>query len=96
MTFQKTADKNGNSRLEIGYYDHDANVLKEFFYLNSSESCRAFYFNFTRMHSRLPERKLEFSSVEEVLENQDRFRQPLFVIARKQKYFWNIREKIFS
>ena len=96
MHFQKGSDKKGNERLEIQYYDADANVLKEYFYLNSPESRRAFYFNFTRMHNRLPERKLEIGSVDEALGSQEKFRTPMFVIARKQKYYWTIREKIFD
>jgi len=96
MTFEKSHDKKGNTRLEIGYYDVDANVLKEYFYINSTESQRAFYFNFIRMHNRIPGEKMEIKSVEDVLHHQERFRKPMFVIARKQKYFWNIREKIFE
>jgi DNA repair protein RadD len=96
MQFKKDQDKNGNSRLEISYYDVDANVLKEFFYLNSQSSQRAFYFNFIRMHNRVPEKKMEISSIEEALESQEKFRKPMYVIARKNKYFWAIREKIFE
>lgn len=96
MVFEKSYDKRGNERLEVHYYDVDANVLKEYFYLNSPESRRAFYFNFTRMHSRLPEKKLEVAQVEDAIQNRLKFRMPMFVIARKQKYFWSIREKIFE
>jgi DNA repair protein RadD len=96
MQFEKTQDKKGNERLEVHYYDADANVLKEFFYLNSLESQRAFYFNFIRLHNRLPEKKFELRNVDEALGGRERFRTPMYVIARKQKYFWNIREKIFG
>jgi DNA repair protein RadD len=95
MHFQRGQDKRGSARLEVSYYDHDANVLKEYFYLDSPESRKAFYFNFIRMHNRVPGQKFEIKSVDEALLNQRRFRVPMFVIARKQKYFWNIREKIF-
>lgn len=96
MAYQQGQDKRGNPRLEIRYYDADAEVLTEYFYLNTFEDCRAFYFNFVRMHNRLPEQKLTIKNVEDVLANQTRFRQPMFVIARKQKYFWSIKEKIFE
>lgn len=96
MIFEKGKDKRGHDRLEISYCDVEANSLKEYFYLNSTETRRAFYFNFIRMHNRLPGQKLEITSVEEALKNQHRFRKPFYVIARKQKYFWNIREKIFE
>ena len=95
MAFKKSRDKKGNDRLEVHYYDADANVLKEFFYINSTESRRAFYFNFTRMHNRLPEQKIDIQTPEEAIQIQNRFRVPMFIIARKDGYFWAIREKIF-
>jgi len=95
MSYANTQDKKGQERLEVHYYDADANVLKEYFYINSPESRRAFYFNFTRLHTRMPERELILSSPDDVVQNQNKFRVPAFVIARKAKYFWNIREKIF-
>jgi DNA repair protein RadD len=96
MAIEKTLDKSGQERLEVRYFDADANVLKEYFYLNSEESCRAFYFNFTRMHNRLPEKNLDIRNADQALRHRLSFRQPIFVIARKQKHFWNIREKIFE
>ncbi len=96
MTFQKDQDKKGTPRLAVHYYDADANVLKEYFYLNSADSKTAFYFNFIRMHNRLPGQKLEIKTIDEALAHQHLFRQPVFIIARKQKYYWNIREKIFE
>jgi DNA repair protein RadD len=96
MVFEKSSDKKGNERLEVQYYDADANVLKEYFYINSIESKRAFFFNFIRMHSRLPEKQIDIEGVDDAIEQKNMFRQPMFVIARKQKYFWNIREKIFD
>lgn len=96
MIFEKGRDKKGNPRLEIKYYDADAEVLTEYFYLDSAEDCHAFYFNFIRMHNRLPEKKIFVRDIDDVLKNTDQFRQPMFVVARKQKYFWAIREKIFN
>ncbi len=96
MTFQESFDKKGVSRLEVHYYDVDAKVLKEFFYINTPQDARIFYFNFIRMHNRLPEQAISIRSVADALKMQSRFRQPLYVIARKQKHFWTIREKIFE
>ncbi|MBC7371256.1 MAG: DEAD/DEAH box helicase [Bdellovibrionaceae bacterium] len=96
MAFESTTDKKGQPRLEVCYFDADANVLKEYFYINSTESRRAFYFNFIRMHNRLPEKTLKVQSPADALNLQSYFRKPLFVIARKNKLFWNIREKIFE
>jgi DNA repair protein RadD len=95
MSFEKSYDKNKNERLEVQYFDADANILKEYFYLNSYESERAFYYHFVRMHSKLPEIEVQFKSIAEVIKKKNSFRIPTFVIARKQKYFWSIREKIF-
>ncbi|WP_374029052.1 DEAD/DEAH box helicase [Bdellovibrio bacteriovorus] len=96
MAFHKTMDKKGTPRLEVHYYDADAQVLKEYFYLNSSEECRAFYFNFIRMHARIPEKVMSVRNLDEAFALQKNFRMPMFVIARKHKQFWNIREKIFE
>ncbi len=96
MSFESGFDKKGNPRLEVKYYDVDAQALTEYFYLNSPEDCHAFYFNFIRMHNRLPEKKIFIRNVDDVLKNVIAFRKPMFVVARKQKYFWAIREKIFN
>ncbi len=96
MQFIKSQDKKGQDRLEIKYFDFDANVLKEYFYLNSRESLTAFQFNFVRMHNRRPEQKNQILSVDDAILKKNLFRQPLFVIARKQKFFWVVREKIFE
>ena len=95
MIFSKGYDKKGNERVEVRYYDYDGEFLSEMFYLNSPEEARAFYFNFTRMHNRLPEKNIIIKNADDVLQAQHHFRMPMFVIARKQKYYWEIREKIF-
>ena len=95
MQFRPSQDKKGNERLEVHYYDADAEVLKEYFYLNSKEDCQAFYFNFVRMHNKLPEKPLSVNSLEEAIRKQNLFRTPMFVISRKIKTFWSVREKIF-
>jgi DNA repair protein RadD len=96
MTFEKGQDKKGQTRLEVRYYDADAQSLREYFYLNTAEDSRAFYFNFIRMHNRLPEKKLNARNIDEALRLQTQFRKPMFIIARKQKHYWQIREKIFE
>ena len=95
MTFTKSFDKQGKERVEVRYYDYDGEHLSEMFYLNSPEDARAFYFNFTRMHNRLPEKKLRIDKAEDVFIHRHQFRMPMYVIARKQKHYWEIREKIF-
>ncbi len=95
IQFRKSFDKKNTERLEIHYYDADAEVLKEFFYINSYESLKAFEYHFIRMHTRLPGTQLMIKTIDAVLAQTQKFRQPTFVIARKNKKFWTIREKIF-
>ncbi len=89
-------DKKGHERLEIKYFDCDGQHLSETFYINSSAEARAFYYNFSRLHLRLPERDLKIESANEAVAQQHLFRLPMFIIARKKSYFWQIREKIFE
>ncbi len=96
MVFDKSFDKKGQCRIEVKYYDCDGEFLREFFYINSPNDCRAFYYNFMRMHLRLPEKAVTVSSADDVIAQQHLFRIPLFVIARKKTYYWDIREKIFE
>jgi DNA repair protein RadD len=97
MVLAKSFEKKSHrERLEIRYYDVDGEFLSEFFYLESSEDSKAFYYNFIRMHNRVPEKKLTVHSVDEAILKTREFRMPMFVIARKQKHYWEIREKIFD
>ncbi len=95
MTFERKVDKKGNPRLEIRYYDLNAQHLSEVFFFDSPNDSKVFHYNFSRMHSRLPGERLEIGSIEEALKHKSRFRLPLYIIARKQGKFWKIREKIF-
>lgn len=95
MVFEKKADKRGVERLEIRYYDLDGQHVSEVFFFDSPSGPKVFFHNFIRMHNRLPERELRVQSVDEAIQQRRRFRQPLFVIARKQGQFWKIREKVF-
>lgn len=95
MQFRPGRDKRGSDRLEIWYCDADGNILREYYYLDSSEKRRAFYHGFARMHLRVPELNLDVHTVEDVLALRDRYRPPMFVIARKEKKFWKVREKVF-
>ena len=95
MEFKTGRGERGTERLEVYYYDADAESLREYFYLNSHEECQAFYFNFIRMHQRLPGEKMVVQNLADAIFFFDRFRSPDFVIARKQKHYWRIREKVF-
>lgn len=95
MTFEKSIDKKGNQRLEISYYDFDANALKEYYYLDNNSQTKSFYYKFTKMHSKLPGTKIIIKTIDDVISKQELFRMPQIVLARKKKFFWEIREKIF-
>lgn len=96
MILEKKMNDKQEERLEVRYYDLDAQYLSEVFYLNNSSDAKSFYYNFTRMHNRIPERQLQINSVDEAIANSDKFRLPMFIVARKQKKFWKIREKVFQ
>ena len=95
MTFEKTLDKKGKERLEISYYDFDANSLKEYYYFDNISQGKSFYYKFTKMHLKLPGTKIKITSIDDVINKKSLFRMPQIVLARKKKYFWEIREKIF-
>lgn len=95
MSFEKKVDKRGVERLEVRYYDLDANSLSEAYFFESERDYKVFFYNFSRMHNRRPEIPVKALSVEQVIEQQDLFRMPLYVIARKQGKYWKIREKVF-
>lgn len=95
MNFEKKVDKKGLERLEIRYYDLNAESLSEVYFFESPNDTKVFYYNFTRMHNRLPEKRLNITCIDEAIQSKAQFRIPLFVIARKQDKYWKIREKVF-
>ena len=95
MVFEIKVDNKGVERLEIRYYDLDGQHLSEVFFFDSPSGPKVFFHNFIRMHNRLPERTVRVQNADEAVQQQRRFRKPLFVIARKQGRFWKIREKVF-
>ena len=95
MTFEKKVDRRGLERLEIRYYDLNAQHLSEVYFFTSPSDAKVFYYNFIRMHHRRPERRLSVNSIDEAIQQQHAFRLPLYIIARKQQHFWKIREKMF-
>ncbi|MEZ4754537.1 MAG: DEAD/DEAH box helicase [Bdellovibrionota bacterium] len=95
MQLSKKIDAKGLERLEVRYYDLDGQHLSEVFFFESNEASKIFYYSFQRMHHRTPGKELVIETIEQAIANQDHFRMPLFVIARKQGKFWRVREKIF-
>lgn len=95
MTFSRKTDAHGVEHLEIRYYDLDAQHLTESFSFESPAEAKVFFYNFIRMHHKTPGTSLTITTVADALRHQHLFRLPLFVIARKQKNYWKIREKVF-
>jgi len=95
MLFERKVDPKGGERLEIRYYDLDAQHLTESFYFDDSTAAHVFYYNFIRMHHKNPGTPITISSPSEAIRHQHLFRLPLFIIARKQKGYWKVREKVF-
>lgn len=95
MHFVKGKDSKHNERLEVHYYDADGESLKEYYPLSQDNDYKSFYYQFIRSHNKRPEVQLFVESPEEAIEQFHKFRVPTFIIARKQKHYWTIREKIF-
>lgn len=96
VTFNERHDKNGHSYLEIRYYDYDANYFSEAHFFNNPASIKKFNINFLRSHLKKPEISVHLKSPEDVINAQNMFRLPAYVIARKQDKYWKITEKIFT
>ena len=96
MTFERDTDKQGNSRLEVRYYDLDGEYLSEYFYFDSYSRRQGFYYNFVRSHIRNAGATFDVQSLEQVYLCIKLFAKPRFIVARKVHTFWKIREKIFD
>lgn len=95
MNFEVDQDKKGRERLSVKYYDFDGECLSEYFYLSREDQRGAFFHNFVRPHLKNSGQKFEIISPEQIVMISPLFRAPKFVIARKVKHFWKIREKVF-
>lgn len=95
MTLARKVDAKGIERLEVRYYDLNAQSLSEVYFFHSPQDPKVFYYNFVRMHLRLPGSAVRINSIDEALDHQSLFRLPMYIIARKQGKYWKIREKIF-
>lgn len=89
-------DKNSRPYLEVRYYDCDAEFVSEYHFLNSASDLKKFNIDFLRSHLKRPELPLPIKAPKDVIQCQGLFRNPTFIIARKQDKFWKVTEKIFS
>jgi DNA repair protein RadD len=96
VDLEEKKDKNGNSYLDVRYYDYDSKCLAEIHYLDNETSLKKFNINFLRSHLKRPELSRKIKTIDDVLDHSHFLRKPKFIIARRQGKFWKITEKIFS
>jgi DNA repair protein RadD len=92
-------DKN---KLKIIYHDEEGTELSESFDFTKLGQAKAFNEVFAKRMSAAIGIKLgsleafEFSNAQQVLKLANEFPCPDFVIARKQKYYWRIKNRLFD
>lgn len=84
-----------DSKLKITYHGEDGEELSESFDFSRQPQRRIFNKLFGRRvaNSQAPQ---NFNSIEEVLTYNQLLPAPDFVIARKQKHYWQVQERIFD
>src|SRR5690554_1334764 len=89
-----TVGASGN-KLKVTYHSEDGEELNESFDFSKLGQRKVFNRLFGRRlaNSQAPQ---EFSRIEEVLEIEALLSAPDFVIARKQKHYWQVQERIFD
>ena len=83
------------SKLKITYHGEDGEELRESFDFDKQAQRHLFNKFFGRRVANGQEPKV-FGNTEEVLAFQALLPAPDFVIARKQKHYWQVRERIFD
>ena len=95
MVLESGSDEHGEW-LKARYYDEDATEVSERFRLKTPAQRTAFEQLFLRPHQRAPGVPLGWKTAADVIALQPLLRHPDFVVARKQRHFWQIREKVFD
>ncbi|GGC59421.1 DEAD/DEAH box helicase [Marinobacter halophilus] len=85
----------GGSKLRITYHGEEGEELSESFDFSKPAQRTVFNKLFGRRFANSQAPKA-FSSADEVLEVQALLPAPDFVIARKQKHYWQVRERLFD
>jgi len=85
----------GGSKLRITYHGEDGEELGESFDFSKPAQRTVFNKLFGRRFANSQAPKV-FSTADEVLEVQALLSAPDFVIARKQKQFWQVQERMFD
>lgn len=90
ITLECSGDK-----LQIFYHGEEGEELKESFYFDKPAQRKLFNQLFGRRVGNGLEPTV-FSKAEDVLHQQSKLPFPDFVVARKQKHYWQIQERIFD
>lgn len=96
MTMSVTTTAQKATQLKISYHGDNNAQVHEFWSLRTNAQKKRFENKFVRPHLADRHRPFNHRSPTQVVQNQHRFRLPLFIIARKTGRFWAIRDKIFA
>lgn len=80
-------------KLAINYHDEDGDVVKENFKFDTKAQMKRFNAIFSRT---VTGEKHNLSTIEDVIQKQTTLVAPDFVIAKKEKYYWRIEQRIFD
>ena len=79
-------------QLKVTYHDEDGDTLSERFFFNKTSHKQDFNLNFGKRLNP----PVSFSHPQEVTAHPGPWTHPDFVIARKQKYYWVVKGRIFD
>ncbi|MES9985996.1 MAG: hypothetical protein ABW115_21580 [Candidatus Thiodiazotropha sp. 6PLUC6] len=96
MEMQADQDKQGRARIKVTYHDEDGAELSEFFRLDTPSQKTVFYHQFGKQALVNRAEPFKASSVDNVIHNRKKFRNPDFVIGQKEKYYWKVLDKLFD
>ena len=83
------------TKVKVTYHDEDGNVLKESFDFAKKGGVIAFNKQFSKRVNGVPT-PTKFINSQQAITLATKLQHPDFIIARKQKYYWKIQEKIFD
>lgn len=89
------ADNKVATKFKVTYYDEDGAQVSESFNMAVTGSKKAFNQQFGKRACQ-GSQPTSYTSVVQILDDQHILTPPDFVVARKQKYYWQIKEKIFD
>ncbi|PLV52586.1 DEAD/DEAH box helicase [Erwinia sp. B116] len=95
MQLEAGRDEHGEW-LKARYFDEEATEVSERFRLKSPAQRTAFEQLFLRPHQRAPGVPLGWQTASDIVALAPLLRHPDFVVARKQRHFWQVREKVFD